>query len=266
MSEFPKPAELTKTIFEALALKAGQPIKTIAILGMLAGVYIGLGGVAATVALAGADAMPFGAAQILAGLVFSLGLAAVVIAGAELFTGNTLFAGPVLFGRVSAKVAARALLVAYVANLIGSILLAVVVLAARFHEAGDGSVGAAAIELATTKAAKSFGTVFASGVIANILVCLGVWFALAGKNVTEKMVGLLLPVTVFVAAGFEHSVANMYLLPYAYMIDESQVGVSPLTVPSIVSNISAATLGNIAGGGLIGMVYGYLFEHDILRQ
>ena len=266
MSAFPKPAELTETIFETLATKAGQPIKTIAILGVLAGVYIGLGGVAATVALAGAGAMPFGAAQIFAGLVFSLGLAAVVLAGAELFTGNTLFSGPVLCCRVSAKVAARALVVAYVANLIGSILLAVIVFAARFHEAGDGSVGAAAIELATTKAAKSFGTVFSSGVIANILVCLGVWFALAGKNVTERLVGLILPVTAFVAAGFEHSVANMYLLPYAYMIDESQVGVSPLTVPSIVSNIVAATLGNIVGGGLIGVVYGYLFEHDISRR
>ncbi|KXG87327.1 formate/nitrite transporter family protein [Agrobacterium bohemicum] len=263
MSTFPKPVELTETIFEALATKAGQPVKHIAILGVLAGIYIGLGGVAATVALAGAADMPFGAAQILAGLVFSLGLAAVVIAGAELFTGNTLFAGPVLFGNVSAKVAIRALLIAYLANFIGSIALALVVYAARLHEAGDGSVGAAAIELATAKAAKNFVTVFASGVIANILVCLGVWFALAGENVTEKLMGLLLPVTVFVAAGFEHSVANMYLLPYAYLIDERQVGISTLTISSIVSNISAATLGNIAGGGLIGMVYGYLFGHKI---
>lgn len=265
MSEFPKPAELTKTIFEALALKAGQPIKTIAILGVLAGVYIGLGGVAATVALASADAMPFGAAQILAGLVFSLGLAAVVIAGAELFTGNTLFLGPVVFGRVSPKIAIRALVVAYVANVIGSLALALVVFAARFHEAGDSAVGAAAIDLATTKAGKSFVTVLASGVIANILVCLGVWFALAANSVTEKLMGILLPITVFVAAGFEHSVANMYLLPYAYMIDEAQVGVSTLTLSSIVCNISAATIGNIAGGGLIGMVYGFLFGHEISR-
>lgn len=266
MSAFPKPAELTETIFEALATKAGQPVKTIAILGVLAGVYIGLGGVAATVALAGADAMPFGAAQILSGLVFSLGLGAVVIAGAELFTGNTLFLGPVVFGRVSPKIATRALLVTYVANLIGSLALAVVVFAARFHEAGDGGVGAAAIDLATTKGGKSFFTVFASGVIANILVCLGVWFALAGNSITEKLVGLLLPVTVFVAGGFEHSVANMYLLPYAYLIDQGQFGISTLTLSSIVSNISAATLGNMAGGGLIGMVYGYLFGRDISRS
>ncbi|GAK71922.1 formate/nitrite transporter family protein [Agrobacterium rubi] len=266
MSAFPKPAELTEDAFEALATKAGQPVKTIAVLGVLAGVYIGLGGVASTVALAGADAMPFGAAQILAGLVFSLGLAAVVIAGAELFTGNTLFLGPVMSGRVSTKTAIRALLVAYVANLLGSVALAVLVFAARFHEAGDDSVGAAAIDLATTKAGKSFVTVFASGVIANILVCLGVWFALAGNSVTEKLTGLLLPVTVFVAAGFEHSVANMYLLPYAYLIDQSQVGISTLTLSSIVSNISAATLGNIVGGGLIGVVYGYLFRRDISRS
>ena len=262
MSAFPKPAELTETIFDALATKAEQPVKTIAVLGVLAGLYIGLGGIAATVALAGAGAMPFGAAQILAGLVFSLGLAAVVIAGAELFTGNTLFLGPVVFGRVSPKIAIRALLIAYVANVIGSLALAFVVYAARFHEAGDGAVGAAAIDLATTKAGKSFVTVFASGVIANVLVCLGVWFALAGNSVTEKLIGLILPVTVFVAAGFEHSVANMYLLPYAYLIDQGQVGLSTLTLSPIVSNISAATLGNIVGGGLIGVVYGYLLEKN----
>ncbi|WP_284774019.1 formate/nitrite transporter family protein [Agrobacterium sp. lyk4-40-TYG-31] len=262
MSTFPKPAELTENAFEALAKKAGQPLKTIAILGLLAGIYIGLGGVAATVALAGADAMPLGAAQILAGLVFSLGLAAVVIAGAELFTGNTLFAGPVLFGKVSAVVSFRALLVAYVANFIGSILLAVIVFAARFHDAGDGAVGVAAIDLATTKVEKGFFTVLASGIIANILVCLGVWFAFAGNSVTEKLAGIFLPVTVFVAAGFEHSVANMYLLPYAYLLEQSQVGLPSITISSIVSNISAATLGNIVGGGLVGVTYGYLFNNN----
>lgn len=207
--------------------------------------------------------MPFGAAQILAGLVFSLGLAAVVIAGAELFTGNTLFLGPLMFGRVSPKVAIRALLVAYVANFIGSITLAMVVLAARLHEAGDGAVAASAIDVATTKAGKSFVTVFASGVIANILVCLGVWFSMAGNSLIEKLTGLLLPVTVFVAAGFEHSVANMYLLPYAYLIEQSQVGMSTIPISSIARNILAATLGNIVGGGLIGVAYGYLFRHDI---
>lgn len=259
MSVFPKPAELTETIFAALTTKAEQPVKTIAVLGVLAGFYIGLGGIASTVALAGAEVMPFGAAQILAGLVFSLGLAAVVIAGAELFTGNTLFLGPVVFGRVSPKIAIRALLVAYVANVVGSLALALIVFAARFHEAGDGAVGVAAIDLATTKAGKSFVTVFASGVIANILVCLGVWFALAGNSVTEKLVGLILPVTVFVAAGFEHSVANMYLLPYAYLIDQSLAGISTFTILSIVTNISAATLGNIVGGGTIAIIYGYCF-------
>ena len=266
MSAFPKPAELTINAFEALATKAEQPLKTIALLGLLAGLYIGLGSVAASVALSGADAMPFGAAQILAGLVFSLGLAAVVIAGAELFTGNTLFAGPVLFGHVSGGVALRALLVAYVANFVGSVLLALVVFAARLHEAGDGALGSAAVDLATTKAEKGFGTVFASGIMANILVCLGVWFAFAGNSITEKLSGIVLPVTVFVAAGFEHSVANMYLLPYAYLLEQSQAGASMITIPSIITNISAAPLGNIVGGGLIAIVYGYLFGQHRARS
>lgn len=259
MSKFPQPVELTSDVFEALETKAQQPPGNIAILGVMAGIYIGLGGIAATVALAGSDAMAFGAGQILAGLVFSLGLAAVVIVGGELFTGNTLFAGPVLAKKISPAIAARALVLAYLGNLVGSLLLAFVVFGSGFHTSGDGAVGTAAVELAVGKTEKNFLSVLASGVLANMLVCLGVWFALAGQTVTQKIVGLVLPVTVFVAAGFEHSVANMYLLPYAFLVEYS-VGASALAISDIWTNILAATIGNIVGGCMIGIAYGLIFQ------
>lgn len=260
MTGFPQPAELTEQVFTSLETKAEQPLGRIAVLGVLAGVYIGLGGLFATLALAGADALPFGFAQVLAGVVFSLGLAAVLVAGAELFTGNTLMAGPVLSGRLSLKSALRALSVAYIANLAGSLLLAGLVFLSGFHSAGNGEVGRAAMDIATTKTDKAFLTVIASGVLANLLVCLGVWMALTGETVTQKIAGLLLPVSAFVAAGFEHSIANMYLLPYAYLTGIGADGATSLTMPAVVSNIIAATLGNIIGGTALAAMYALAFR------
>ena len=138
-----------------------------------------------------------------------------LIAGAELFTGNTLMAGPVAAGRIGAGRAAWALAVVYCADFAGPLLLAALVFAAGVHEAGEGAVGRAALELGAAKTGQGFFATLASGVLANMLVCLAVWLAHAGNTVTEKFVGLLLPIAAFVAAGLEHSVANMYLLPYA---------------------------------------------------
>lgn len=170
----PEPPELTEGIFAALEEKAALPVSSMVVLGMLAGIYVGLGGMFATVALAGADALPFGVGQMVAGLVFSLGLALVVIAGAELFTGNTLMAGPVATGQIGAGRVAWALAVVYCANFAGSALLAMLVLMAGLHEAGDGTVGRAALELGASKASKGLVAALASGVLANMLVCLAV--------------------------------------------------------------------------------------------
>ncbi|MCR6661639.1 MAG: formate/nitrite transporter family protein [Luteimonas sp.] len=251
-----EPPALTKTIFAALEDKARLPVRSLIVLGFLAGAYIGLGGLFATVALAGADAMPYGTAQVLAGLVFSVGLVLVLIAGAELFTGNTLMLGSVAARRVGLGKAAKALVVVYCANFAGSLALAAVVLAAGVHEAGDGAVGRAALELGSTKTGKGFGTALASGVLANMLVCLAVWLAYAGHTVTQKVIGLLLPITAFVAAGLEHSVANMYLLPYALLVQQVLADASTsISVPGIAGNLAAATIGNVIGGAFIALAY-----------
>lgn len=256
----PEPPELTEEIFAALEEKAGLPVSSIIVLGMLAGFYVGLGGLFATVALAGADALPFGVAQVMAGLVFSVGLALVLIAGAELFTGNTLMAGPVVAKKLSAGAAMRALGIVYCANFAGSLLLACLMLAAGVHEAGDGAVGRAALDLGATKVDKSFGATFSSGILANMLVCLAVWMAYAGRTVTGKFVGLLLPIAAFVAAGLEHSVANMYLLPYAFLVQGASGDAGgAISVAGIASNLVPATIGNVVGGSLVALAYGYVY-------
>ena len=254
----PEPPDLTKKVFDAVDEKANLPVFSMIVLGMLAGVYIGLGGLFATVALAGADALPFGVGQVLAGVVFALGLALVLIAGAELFTGNALMSGPVYSGQLAIGTASKALLIVWIANLVGSVLLAVVVLAAGVHEAGDGAVGRAALDLGTTKTDKAFGTVIASGILANMLVCLAVWLAIGGHTVTQKIVGLLLPIAAFVAVGLEHSVANMYLLPYAYLVQLVTEGAA-ISIMGIVANLVAATLGNVIGGALVAVPYAAVY-------
>lgn len=256
----PEPPDLTEAVFTELENKAALPVSSMIVLGMLAGVYIGLGGLFATVALAEADAMPFGAGQVMAGLVFSVGLALVLIAGAELFTGNTLMAGPIAARRLSLGTAFRALGIVYCANFAGSLLLAFVVLWSGFHQAGDGAVGQAAIDLATNKVGNPFTATLASGVLANMLVCLAVWLAYAGRTVTEKFVGLVLPIATFVAAGFEHSVANMYLLPYAFLIEQAIGEASfAISVGGMVGNLVPTTIGNIIGGSLVALAYGYVY-------
>lgn len=255
----PDPAALTRTVFDAVEAKARLPLGRKIVLGVLAGAYIGFGGLAATLALAGADAMPYGVAQILAGAIFSLGLALVLIAGAELFTGNTLMAGPVAAGRLSVATAAGALCVVYLANLAGSVLLAAVAVLAGVHAGGDGAVGAAALDLAAQKTDKSAVALVASGALANMLVCLGVWMASAGRTVTDKLAGLFLPVAVFVAAGLEHSVANMYLLPFAAMIPSAAPAV---TIVDVVANLVPVTIGNLIGGGLVALAYGQVHASD----
>jgi len=252
----PQPDVLYGNVFEACEDKANLPLSKMVVLGTLAGIYIGLGGLFATVALAGAGEVAFGAGQVLAGVVFSLGLALVLIAGAELFTGNTLMLGPVAAGRIPVMRAITALSVVYVANFAGAILLAGVAAVSGLHEAGDGAVGRAAMDLAETKRAKTFAATVASGVLANLLVCLAVWIAYAAQSMAGKIIGLVLPVTAFVAAGLEHSIANMYLLSYAYLAQGLiEQGAALLSHGEIVANLLPATIGNILGGAFVALAY-----------
>lgn len=254
----PGPDELAAEIFHALEDKAALPVGRALVLAVLAGAYISLGGMFATVALSGGEVLPHGVAQVLAGAVFAMGLALVLVAGAELFTGNLLMAGPVAARRIAPLDAGKALALVYFGNFAGSLLVAALVIGAGLHGAGEGAVGSAAVGLAQDKLDKGAAVTFFSGILANMLVCLAVWMAYAGRTVGAKLAGLFLPIAAFVAAGFEHSVANMYLLPYAWLVEQATGGGS-ITWAGIIANLGLATLGNMVGGASVALAYLYVY-------
>ena len=259
------PKEIAEKTADTGVEKGTSETGKLIILGMLAGVYIGLGGLFATVAGAGAaETMAFGATQVLMGIVFSLGLLLVLIGGAELFTGNVLLLVALAEKRLTRLQLARAWAIVYAANLVGSLALAVLVLAAGLHSAGDGAVGVKAIEMAGAKTRLGFGTAVASGVIANGLVCLGVWLFFGARTITDKVLAVVPPIAAFVAVGTEHSIANMYLIPYALLLTNFAAGdlaqqavtIDPtLRLSGFIGNLIPVTIGNIIGGALIGLAY-----------
>lgn len=274
----PQPPELTGEVYSALIEKAELDFVPMAVLGLLAGIYISFGGLFATVALAGADVVPHGVAQVLAGTVFVLGLLLVLVAGAELFTGNTMMLGPLLARRLSAATLLQAWIIVYAANLVGSLIIAVIAVAADVHVAGDGVVGLAALETAQKKSELGAGTAFASGILANMLVCLAVWMAYSAKTTSDKFFAVILPIAAFVAAGLEHSVANMFLLPYGWGVKAfageqfwqvtgaAAAGFPDIGFLKLANNLVFVTLGNIVGGGAIALLYGFVYSQKGFHQ
>lgn len=222
---------------------------------MLAGVFIAFGSIVSLVAQS--EMGDGGAVQVLAGAAFSVGLMLVMVVGAELFTGNTMMVLPVVTGDLAAGRMLGAWAMVWTGNLIGSVLAALL-----FWGAGgltDG-VAEAAISLADSKLDKTPLATFFSGILANVLVCLAVWMAMAAPSIVAKLLVILGPVMIFVAAGFEHSIANMSILPLGWLAD-------PLAAPDLMgglSNLAFSTLGNIVGGGALAVAIAY--GHATLRK
>lgn len=243
-------------------------IKTFA-LAVLAGSFIALGSIFATTTAAGSSALPFGVAKLLTGLVFCLGLILVVVAGAELFTGNNL----IVMAWASKKVSTAALLrnwgIVYVGNFVGSVAMAVLVLFSKQYLFGGGSVGETALKIGLGKVQYGFVQAMALGILCNVLVCLAVWLTFSARTTVDKIVAVIFPVTAFVAAGFEHSIANMYFIPYALLLKQyapdfvtgTGLDLSALTWGSFfVNNLIPVTIGNIIGGGLlVSVIYWAIF-------
>jgi formate/nitrite transporter len=237
--------------------KAELDAPVLLMLALLAGAYIAFGGLFAMTALAGtSEALPFGPAQVLAGVVFALGLILVLLGGAELFTGNTLLVVAWAEGRAGFAPILWALLLAYVANFAGSIAIVLLAFAANLHMAGDGAVGAAALAGATRKVELGFGAALASGILANMLVCLAVWLAFGARSAADKVLVIIPPIAAFVAMGLEHSVANMSLIPFGWLVQGSE---GPIGLGSFLGNLVPVTLGNILGGGAIGLAYWFAY-------
>jgi formate transporter len=253
-----------KTRMDALRLLA---------LAVLAGAFIALGAMFATTVLAGADGVvPFGLSRLLSGLVFCLGLVLVVVGGAELFTGNTLMVMAWAAGKVRLRDMLRAWAIVYVGNFIGAVGTAGLVFLSGQYLSGKGSVAAVALTLAHNKATLPFDQALFLGILCNVLVCLAVWLAFGGRSTTDKVLAVLFPVSAFVVAGFEHSVANMYLIPLGLFIkvwgpaalwtqiDGSVANYAGLTWPAFFNSLIPVTIGNIiGGGGLVGGVYWFVY-------
>ncbi len=235
---------LADDVDDALLAKTRPPLGAMLLLGIAAGAQIAFGGIGYLLAQAGGA--PGGATQLLSGLAFSVGLMLVMVTGTQLFTGNTMLVLPAAQDRLGIGETIRDWSVVWIANLIGSLVIAALFVASGAAQAIDGAVAQAALKTADTKLGKEWAEVLASGVLANMLVCLAVWMATGTRSVAGKIVAVIGPVTLFVAAGFEHSVANMALLPIAW-------GIDPVAVPpgALVGNLLLATAGNIVGGSLV---------------
>ncbi|WP_199730849.1 formate/nitrite transporter family protein [Luteimonas sp. 100069] len=251
------PDGIASAISDTCAEKATLPTGNMIGLGVLAGAYIGFGSLMAALLGAGAADLPYGLAQIAAGIGFSLGLILVILAGAELFTGNTLMTLPLARGRIGIGQLARAWCVVWIANFIGALSLVALALAAGVHLAGDGAVATSAIDIAAGKASKPALGILASGILANVLVCLAVWMAAGAKSAVDKVAVIVPPVAAFVALGLEHSIANMSLLPLGLLAQMTTGAALPagLSWGAAGINLLWSTLGNIIGGGALGLVY-----------
>jgi len=259
---------------EALGVaKTRMDVWSLMTLAVLGGAFIALGGMFATTVLAGADGVvPFGIARLLSGLVFCLGLILVVVGGAELFTGNTLMVMAWAAGEVRLSEVLRAWAIVYVGNFIGAVGTAGLVFLSGQYLSGKGSVALVAVSIAVGKVSLSFDYAFFLGILCNVLVCLAVWLAYGARSTADKILAVLFPVSAFVVAGFEHSVANMYLIPLGLFIKAAapaalwtQLGAAAphldtLTWPAFFVSLVPVTLGNIVGGGgLVGAVYWFIY-------
>ncbi len=244
-------------------------------LGVLAGAFIGLGAVFATTTVAGGG-LPFGLTRLLAGTVFSVGLSLVLVGGAELFTGNNL----IVMAWASRRVTTRELLrnwgLVFAGNALGGVGTAILVFLAGQHTFGGGAVGAAALGIGVAKCQLGWGQAVALGVLCNALVCLAVWLTFSARTTTDRILAIVPPIAAFVAAGFEHSIANLYFVPAALLIKHGAgdgfwgaIGQGPadyadLTVQAFLwGNLVPVTLGNVLGGGLlVGLVYQVVYLRD----
>ena len=247
--------------------KAKLPAGRAFMLGIMAGMLIATG---ATFMLLtkGDTTLTWAPSQVLGGVAFSLGLLCVIVAGADLFTGNCLMVCAAADGKISWVDVLKNWVVVYLGNLVGSLIIVAILIGGNFAGMNGGAVGNAMINVAYGKISLSPAVIFFRGIMCNWLVCLAVWMGFAGRTVIDKVFTSMFPVIAFVACGFEHCVANMFFLPmgvaalntYGYVgdIDPAKLEAITQTVTAggCAYNIAFAPLGNIVGGAImVGMVY-----------
>ncbi|HAU37190.1 MAG TPA: formate transporter FocA [Phycisphaerales bacterium] len=256
-----RPPAIAEKVVAAGARSARLDLLTLTLLGLLGGAFIALAANLYTVTMTGSAALPFGVAKLLGGLSFCLGLVLVVIAGAELFTGNNMSLVMAVASRqASAWQLLRGWTIVYVTNFVGSVAIAWLMVQTGQGKFAGGEVAQTAVDIARAKCALSWTEAFARGVVCNMLVCLAIWVCYSAHSTTDRILGILFPITAFVAAGFEHSVANMYFVP-AGLFANTTVPPGALTWGNfLLRNLLPVTLGNIVGGGvLVGLMYWLIY-------
>ncbi len=280
------PADMA-TKAEAVGIKkASMPFWNSFALAVLAGAFIALGAIFATTVSAGSmsvkDAsgalafgtgLPYGVTRLLAGLVFTLGLILVIVGGAELFTGNNLITMAFMNKKVSLAHLLRNWVIVYAGNFVGSLITAVIMFYSKQYTFGAGSIGLTALNIGESKVSLEFVQAIALGIMCNAMVCMAVWLCFSARSTTDKILAIIPPIAGFVAAGFEHSVANMYFIPVALFIKAGgdpkffeAIGKTAENFPNLtwgnffVNNLIPVTIGNIIGGGImVGLVYWFVF-------
>ena len=260
------PAEMARRAETIGVAKAGVSALNLLLLAILAGAFISLGANFFTVVTTDTG-LGYGVTRLLGGVAFSLGLFLVVVAGAELFTGNNLIVMARASGRITTALLLRNWVIVYTGNLIGSLATVAIVFVSGQWRFDGYEVGANALRIANNKVNLDLEEAFALGILCNGLVCLAVWLCYSARSNTDKAISVLFPITAFVASGFEHSIANMYFIPLGLLLkDEAQVvetsGLTDAALDNLTaldflaSNLLPVTAGNVIGGAvMVGVVY-----------
>jgi len=278
------PAEMARKAEDTGVRKARADATSVFVLATLAGAFIALGAIFSLTAMAGSMtvtdaaggithvALPYGVTRLLGGLAFSLGLILVVIAGAELFTGNVLLVMAWASRRITMPAVLRNWAIVFAGNLVGSLGIVALAFGAGWYRTGGGAVGLAALVLAQGKVEHTFLEALAGGILCNALVCLAVWLTYSARTTTDRILAIVPPIAAFVAAGFEHSVANMFFLPMAMAIrlfapasfwtatGASAASYAEVDLGAMVANLVPVTIGNIIGGAaIVAGVYWFVY-------
>ncbi len=265
------PKEIAERVEKAAISKSALNPGKVFVLALLAGAFIALGAALYTTVIHN-SAMSPGITRLIGGLVFCLGLILVVVAGAELFTGNNLLVMAYVDRKITLKQLLFNWLIVFTGNFVGSLVVVCLIYFSDHWLISNGAVGAKALLIANSKVNLGFMQAFSRGILCNVLVCLAVWLCFAGHNVTDKILAILFPITAFVAMGFEHSVANMYFIPAGMLAQHDEVimqtaqaanhslDLSNLNLTGLFNNLIPVTLGNMIGGSVfVGLVYWFIY-------
>lgn len=259
MVELNSPNKIANDVVEKYRLKTTTSIVTLIILGILGGAYIGMG--STLYALVTSDLSKFvglGFAKLMGGIVFSVGLILIVLCGGELFTGNCLLIAPRMQKKIKTKDILKNWTIVYLTNFIGCMIFVFLIYFSGIAKTGNYMLAENFIHIATAKTNNPFYVTMIKGILANWLVCLAIWLSMAGRTMSEKIIGITIPVATFVALGFEHSIANMFLIPMGILYNTS---IETLNWSSFfITNLIPTTIGNIIGGAvMVGLVYYFVY-------